>query len=234
MARNLALASLCALLAAPAFCLAPAYKVPEIVASVDASGGSPSPDELKTLQEVAAAAQKTGKKEWMMIVHTLGAEKNYVPAKVTIHITYGYDGVAGTANDNTDVSAKYALRRPDDIPGVIVHEFAHVVQHYTHDVPGWLVEGIADYVRWFNYEPENKRPHPRPDRADARGSYQTTAAFLNWAVRNYDRNLVKQLNQACYDGTYTEAAWTRLTGKSLDALDEQWKAELSAAGEHSD
>lgn len=68
---------------------------------------------------------------------------------------------------------------PDD-QGAIVHEMVHVVQQYRgRGNPGWLVEGIADYFRWFVYEPPSKQPHPDLSRASYRDSYRTTAAFLN-------------------------------------------------------
>jgi hypothetical protein len=49
--------------------------------------------------------------------------------------------------------------------GSVVHEMVHVVQQYGRArrnnpnvtrTPGWLVEGIPDYIRWFLFEPETK------------------------------------------------------------------------------
>ncbi len=41
----------------------------------------------------------------------------------------------------------------------MVHETVHCVQRYRgRGNPGWLVEGVADYVRFFKYEP--KKPAP--------------------------------------------------------------------------
>jgi len=50
--------------------------------------------------------------------------------------------------------------------------------------PGWLVEGIADYIRWFKSEPESQRPRPNPAKAKYTDSYRTTAAFLNYVEEN--------------------------------------------------
>jgi hypothetical protein len=36
------------------------------------------------------------------------------------------------------------------VTGVLTHEMMHIVQSYPDGQPGWLVEGIADYVRWKN------------------------------------------------------------------------------------
>ena len=35
---------------------------------------------------------------------------------------------------------------------MIVHEAVHVVQLYPEFGPGWVAEGIADYIRWYLYE----------------------------------------------------------------------------------
>ena len=205
-------------------------KVPEIVSNVDTSGGTPDATQVKTLQDISDAGEKTAKEWYSKIVDLIGAQKHPQPDKVSISYTYAYKGVAATGGDHTEVSNAYALRRPDDIPGVIVHELTHVVQHYTKDTgydTGWLTEGIADYVRWFNFEPVAKRPHPKQSRnPKATGSYQTTAAFLFWAVNKYDKNLVKELNEAMYDGSYKPEIWTKLTGKSLPDLNTEWVATL--------
>ena len=83
----------------------------------------------------------------------------------------------------------------------MVHELVHVVQqiHNRHS-PGWLIEGSADYIRWFQYEPESKRPRPDPRRAKLTDGYRTTAAFLNYLCGKYDKNIVTKLNAAMREG----------------------------------
>jgi hypothetical protein len=88
------------------------------------------------------------------------------------------------------------------------------------------VEGIADYVRWYKYEPENKRTKPDPARATARDSYRTTGAFLFWASNKYDANLVPKLNAAFGSNTYKESLFKDYTGKTLDELNDEWRATL--------
>jgi hypothetical protein len=56
-----------------------------------------------------------------------------------------------------------------------------------------------------------------------------TAAFLNFVAEKYDARLVRKLNQALREGTYSPAIWKRLTKKSVDQLDEEWRASLQAA-----
>ena len=129
-----------------------------------------------------------------------------------------------------DVLDAAVAQRADD-GGMIVHEMVHVVQSYKHyndtDAPGWLVEGIADYVRWFFYEPLSVHPHPKAADADARKSYRVTAAFLFWASNRYDADLVPKLNAALQANTYTEGLFNDLTGKTLDDLNAEWKASIS-------
>lgn len=96
------------------------------------------------------------------------------------------------------------------------------------DHPGWLVEGIADYVRWFEFEPINKRPHPNPEKANYDDSYQTTAHFLNYVQIKYDRKLIVKLNAVCREGTYSEKLWKDYTHKSLEELGVEWKKSLRA------
>lgn len=196
---------------------------------------------LKKLEDLLKQYQKVARDNYAMIVKALGAEafaaKYVEPTQVQIFMDPSYDGVAATSGagfgDNERrhpvimVSPKYALAHPKDL-GMIVHEMVHVVQSYPGYEAGWLVEGIADYVRWFIYEPASKRARLNPDKANARGSYQTTGAFLYWAVNKYDKDLVKKLDAALRANTYKESLFKDLTGKTLDELNTEWVASLRA------
>jgi hypothetical protein len=61
------------------------------------------------------------------------------------------------------ISGKWITEHPDDL-GMVIHELVHVVQGYPNSrhKAGWLVEGIADYIRWWRYEPEAPRPRIDP------------------------------------------------------------------------
>ncbi len=120
--------------------------------------------------------------------------------------------------------------------GAVVHELAHVVQGYGHarrtnpapaPTPGWVVEGIADYARWFLYEPQSRGAEITKgnlERAQYDGSYRVSANFLDWASRTYDRDLVRKLNAAAREGRYAEALWQEWTGKDVQALGDEWLA----------
>jgi hypothetical protein len=226
----------------------PEIKIPKITATVELPGppakavdvgpfstGPSKPivvtdEDKKKLQDLAKQYEQVAKDNYALIVKTLHDEDAKMHDEVRIVVTYGYNGVAATSGSGfgerpsiptIQVSAKYALAHPGDL-GMIVHEMVHVVQSYPTYDPVWLVEGIADYVRWFFYEPVNKRPHPNPAKATARDSYQTTATFLFWAANKYNQNLVPKLNAAFQAKRYKEAMFQELTGKTLDELNSEW------------
>jgi hypothetical protein len=115
--------------------------------------------------------------------------------------------------------------------GCVVHEMVHIVQAYgrgPNRAPGWVCEGIADYVRWFEYEPQAKGAVVKKGWRDARhdASYRITANFLDWCCRTYDKALVQKLNAAARGGQYDEALWKTWTGKTLAELGAAWKDQL--------
>ena len=120
--------------------------------------------------------------------------------------------------------------------GAVVHEMVHVVQQYGRrqqpaaQRPGWLVEGIPDYIRWFKYEPQTHGAditRRNISRARYDGSYRVSANFLNWVTDTYDHDLIKQLNTALRQGKYDEDLWKQLTGKSVEELGDEWKQSLA-------
>jgi hypothetical protein len=175
----------------------------------------------------AAGVPKLVGDGYPMIVRVLGAQPATPPKQVTVVFDKGMDGVAATGGDEIHVAARYVEGHPDDT-GMIIHELTHVVQAYPKYDPVWLVEGIADYVRFYHYEPAAKRPHPNPATATYHDSYRTTAAFLDWAVRTYDPDLVKKLDAALKAGNYSEDVFVRSTGKGLDKLNAEWIFSLKA------
>lgn len=72
-----------------------------------------------------------------------------------IKIDTAYIGVAYAINGKITISSKYLRKKPQDLD-VITHEVMHIVQAYPNNSgPGWLTEGIADYVR-YKYGNDNK------------------------------------------------------------------------------
>lgn len=121
--------------------------------------------------------------------------------------------------------------------GCVIHELVHVVQDYwsarrtnrrPSPTPGWVTEGIADYVRWFLYEPQSKgaeitRGNLNSAKYDA--SYRITGNFFDWVVREHHKDLLKDLNAAAREGRYDEELWKKWTGKTVGELGEEWLAQ---------
>lgn len=119
--------------------------------------------------------------------------------------------------------------------GSVVHEMVHVVQQYGRPLrgvpgrvrpPGWLVEGIPDYIRWFLYEPATRGAEITArnfERARYDGNYRISANFLNWVVEKHGREVVVKLNAAAREGAYREELWRELTGKTAQELGEAWR-----------
>jgi hypothetical protein len=122
--------------------------------------------------------------------------------------------------------------------GSMVHELVHVVQQYgrarrpgAERPPGWLTEGIPDYIRWYLYEPQSKGCEISPKRAaTARhdASYRVSANFLNFVITKYDKNLIQELNAALREGRYDAELWKKRTNHTVEELADEWKKSLEA------
>jgi hypothetical protein len=145
-------------------------------------------------------------------------------------------GVAHTAGTNISASSTWLEKEINgEAAGALVHELVHVAQHFGHNPhnPGWLVEGSADYIRWFKYEPAShgadivwmRRFHRTVPRYQE--SYRVTANFLNWVTEKYDAKIVGQLNAAMRAGNYDDGLWPRYTGKTAAELGEEWSKAMA-------
>jgi hypothetical protein len=163
--------------------------------------------------------------EWYpKIVEQLPSEGYRPPQQFKIVFEADMDGVAYTAGTRVVCAEKWFANNLDgEATGAVVHELVHVAQQYSrrpHPTPSWVVEGIADYIRWFQYEPKELRPRVNFDRANYNDSYRTTGAFFDFLARTYDEELPMKLNAICRQGEYTDDVWEELTGKKAEEL---WK-----------
>ncbi|MCL2349776.1 MAG: basic secretory family protein [Planctomycetaceae bacterium] len=158
--------------------------------------------------------------EWYPKMDRLLESDGFVPPKEVTLVFEKMDGVAGTAGNVIHISADWIKKQPDDF-GMVAHELVHVIQSYPRRTgPGWVTEGIADYIRHAHYEPDAPMPRINPDRASYRDAYKTTAGFFIWIEKNYDKDFVKKLNVSMRDRTYQDDIFEKSTGKKLDDL---WK-----------
>lgn len=188
------------------------------VITVDTTG---APD----LAGFAARAKAICETQYQPIAEYLKSD-GYTPPVAFKMIFREMDGVAYAAGTEIHASAKFFRENPHDY-GALVHEMTHVIQRYRGNNPGWLVEAVDDYVRFYRYEPVMNLPNARKDRVgDKPEAYRTGAQFLDWAQKKYDKNLVPQLNAAMREGRYKDDIFQEKTGKALDALWLEWKATL--------
>lgn len=167
-----------------------------------------------------AEQARTLARDWWPLVAPLLATERYTPP-ATLRLVFKKDlrVPAYTSGSEITISGKWIAAHPDDF-GMVIHEMTHVLQHYPRggNKPGWLVEGIADYIRWWRYEPEARRTPVNPDKASYRDSYRTTATFLAFVAGRYNRALVHDLDAALRTGSYSDDLWQKATGKSVDDL----------------
>lgn len=151
------------------------------------------------------------------------------------------DDMGGTpayaAGNKLSMSAPwFRTQLKGEAKGCVIHEMVHIVQNYWRarstnprpaPTPGWVTEGIPDYIRWFIYEPQSKGAEiTKRNFASAKydSSYRITANFFDWVVRTHDKDFIQKLNAAAREGKYSEKLWQDATGKSLEDLGAEWKA----------
>jgi hypothetical protein len=178
------------------------------------------------MKEWAEKAAHICERQYPMLCEELRSDGFKPLTVISMTLTNKYNGVAATGGGHITGSVKYFKMHEDDF-GAMVHETVHAVQSYGRGRnPGWLVEGIADYMRFYRYEPGKLRKLA-PERAKYDGSYQTTARFLAFVTDKYDKELVRKLNAAMRDGKYKEDIWKELTGKTVEELGQEWKKSLA-------
>jgi hypothetical protein len=180
--------------------------------------------------------------EWYPKITTLLASDGYeAPKAFRIAIRPGR-GVAATRGTDVTVNSTWLENELNrEGVGAILHEEVHVVQHYgggrrtnpdgqaSVRPPGWLVEGIPDYIRWYLYEPQSHgadavwMKNRRNLNLNYDGMYRITANFLNYAVKKSEQSLITKLNAVCRQGTYNEEVFKTATGKALAELNDEWK-----------
>jgi len=174
--------------------------------------------------------------EWYpKIVALLPSEGFTAPAHFSLILKPIY-GVAYTSGTKVVANSTWlGTELRGEAIGSLVHEMVHVVQQFDGDNPGWLVEGSADYVRWFKYEPQSHgadiiwlRKHGKSFSPHYNDSYRITANFLNWVSEKYDQNIASQMNVAMRENKYDEGLWKKCTGKTLQELGANWEKEIDA------
>ncbi|MBL8047913.1 MAG: hypothetical protein JNJ45_04455 [Chthonomonas sp.] len=163
---------------------------------------------------------------WYPHICQLLATEDYKPLK-SINFVFRKDqGAPAYASGNEiSFSVEWVTAHPDDL-GMVIHELTHLIQAYPRNKvdTGWLVEGIADYIRWWRYEPEAPRSRVNWEKASYRDAYRTTAGWLAWVGKKYNLSLVPKLDRALRKGDDPMPIFKELTGKDADALWGEYRA----------
>jgi hypothetical protein len=193
---------------------------PPVTVTLDASA-------VPELQEWCEAARRE-MIAWHPRIRNLLASEGFTPPnEVELVVKKTDEGVAGTSRDRITLSSKWFLEHPEDI-GAVIHELVHVIQSYPRGRPGWVTEGVADYVRWAIYEgkPLEWFPVPRGDDGYT-GGYRTAAGFLLWLESGPGPGIVRRLNRAMRERSYDDALFAEHAGKPLPEL---WQDYATARG----
>lgn len=175
--------------------------------------------DIPDLRPWAEAAEKLILEWHPRIENLLSSPGHVTPKKVRLKIRKTDEGVASTSNGRITVASHWIQKHPDDI-GLIVHELTHIHQAYPDPNPGWITEGVADYIRWVVYQAKPLEWFPRNDKPQGyRASYQTAAGFLLWLETDPAPGIVRKLNTAMRTKTYDAKIFADASGgKSLDEL----------------
>jgi hypothetical protein len=162
------------------------------------------------------------------ICQLLSTDRYSPPREIRLVFKKELNVPAYASGSTITISAKWIHDHPNDL-GAVIHELTHVVQAYPRSrrTPGWLVEGVADFIRWWRYEPEARRSRIDPQKASYRDSYRTTAAFLAWLTEKYDTRLVPRLDAAMRSREDPLPIFAELCGKPIDDLWTEYIATLS-------
>jgi len=164
---------------------------------------------------------------------------------VIVSFQHALNYPAFTTENVIHISADVLRNRQDSYEGMVVHELTHVVQHYPKGQAnaGWVIEGIADYVRHEAYEKDiaptmhldaqahaygytDKEPFFRnleTTGADLKDkgylkTYTVAASFLFWLETRKDKGIVRHLNLALAQGQYSPDLFQQFCGQPLDDL----------------
>lgn len=177
------------------------------------------------MKEWAEKAARLCERWYPKINEALKSEGHRPRTYVSLVLSGSSKGVAMAGGGKITGSVRFFKKNPDDL-GAMIHETVHIAQGYRNrNNPSWLVEGVADYYRFFVYEPGKAGP-VNPKRAHYNGCYRTTATFLAYLADEYDDEIVFKLNTLMREGRYKKEAFEELTGETLQELDEEWLASL--------
>ncbi|CAG7647236.1 unnamed protein product [Allacma fusca] len=136
-----------------------------------------------------------------------------------ISITFDpvYERVTYLTGNKIVGGVKYYRTHQDDV-GSMIYTLIRYIQDYKNG-PDWLAQGIADYLRFYIFEPHHLLDIPSPKDKYTDG-YRVTAYFLNYLVNKFNmtQDIVYWLNKHCREGTYSSTIWVTFLDETVDEL----------------
>ncbi len=146
--------------------------------------------------------------------------------KVIFVVDPEYDGIAAAGGGVIRFNPEWFKKNPGDVD-IVTHETMHLVQAYPNGAgPGWITEGIADYVRYTMGVDNAGAKWSLPELQEGHSytnAYRITARFMVWIEKNKKKGFVQKLDAAMRSKTYTDDFWKINTGKTVDQLWEEYK-----------
>lgn len=157
------------------------------------------------------------KKEYSTIKKLLVKGAYNPPSNIRI-IFDNFDGVANTQGEKINLNIGYFKENPEDY-GAVVHEMVHVAQNYQKPVPLWLVEGIADYIRFeMGYSDKSKLSCKENQNKHYSSSPYSCAPAFVYYVEKTNNGVIAKLNTALRQEGYNDRLFSKYTGKTVEQL----------------
>jgi len=98
--------------------------------------------------------------------------------------------------------------------GVFIHEMTHVI-HQSRNCPGWVVEGTAELMRRWHYEPKTTPTKPTNQEL---GNAYVGDWLLEYLNTYMQRPMFYMITKACQEGSWRDSWLKDMTGKD----DKEW------------
>jgi hypothetical protein len=191
-----------------------------------ASGGGTA--FAKEFPDIQATMQAHARTICNILYRSVDEVKNVRMQGLTIDT---HDGVAFASGGNINFSANYignfvqgksAAAVTLELNGVLVHESTHVWQ-YTNG-GGWLVEAMADYVR---YKAGFDRLSRRQRGGNWNSPYTTGGFFIHWIEQKYDKDFGYKVNMGMKNQGFSYPNLVQqVTGKPVDMVWAEYQREI--------
>lgn len=152
---------------------------------------------------------------WYPKISNILSSPNYSPPnQITITFATNCNGIGYVTGNQIVGCVDYYRQNQNDIASMVVSA-TFIIQQYKN-CPDWLTQGIADWIRRYNYEATNKPGPPSSSNSYTNGG--VTSYFLQYIidVTSFSPNMIYWANKDCREGNYADSLWPRLTGKTLD------------------